>query len=88
MASSPDAPWAGMVPQRGGPRWGRNPVARIRPGHDLFEVARVDRHSRRPNSSEPSASLDEWDRCQRDSPKAVLERYYLTDSLAVPKLSK
>jgi hypothetical protein len=27
---------------------------------DLFEVARVNRRSRRPNSSEPPASVDEW----------------------------
>jgi hypothetical protein len=28
--------------------------------HDLFEVARVDQRSRRPNSAEPPASVDEW----------------------------
>jgi hypothetical protein len=28
--------------------------------HDLFEVARVDRRSRRPDSSEPPATVDEW----------------------------
>ncbi len=28
--------------------------------HDLFEVARVDRRSRRPNSSDPPATIDEW----------------------------
>jgi hypothetical protein len=28
--------------------------------HDLFDVARVDRRSRKPNSSEPPASIDEW----------------------------
>ena len=27
---------------------------------DLFEVARVDQRSRRPNSAEPPASVDEW----------------------------
>jgi hypothetical protein len=28
--------------------------------HDLFEVARVDRRSRKPGSAEPPASVDEW----------------------------
>jgi hypothetical protein len=28
--------------------------------HDLFEVARVDHRSRRPDSAEPPASVDEW----------------------------
>lgn len=28
--------------------------------HDLFEVARVDRRSRRPGSAEPPATVDEW----------------------------
>ena len=28
--------------------------------HDLFEVARVERRSRKPGSAEPSASIDEW----------------------------
>jgi hypothetical protein len=28
--------------------------------HDLFEVARVDYRSRRPNSAEPPATVDEW----------------------------
>jgi hypothetical protein len=28
--------------------------------HDLFEVARVDSRSRKPNTSEPAASVDEW----------------------------
>jgi hypothetical protein len=28
--------------------------------HDLFEVARVDRRSRRPDSAEPPATVDEW----------------------------
>jgi hypothetical protein len=28
--------------------------------HDLFEVARVDRRSRRPDSAEPPATIDEW----------------------------
>jgi hypothetical protein len=28
--------------------------------HDLFEVARVDLRSRKPNSSGPPASIDEW----------------------------
>jgi hypothetical protein len=28
--------------------------------HDLFEVARVDQRSRRPNSAEPPATIDEW----------------------------
>jgi hypothetical protein len=28
--------------------------------HDLFEVARVDQRSRRPNSAEPPATVDEW----------------------------
>lgn len=28
--------------------------------HDLFDVARVDRRSRRPDSDEPPASIDEW----------------------------
>jgi hypothetical protein len=27
---------------------------------DLFEVARVDRRSRKPGSTEPAATLDEW----------------------------
>ena len=27
---------------------------------DLFDVARVDRRSRKPNSAEPPASIDEW----------------------------
>jgi hypothetical protein len=27
---------------------------------DLFTVARVDRRSRRPNSAEPPATVDEW----------------------------
>ena len=28
--------------------------------HDLFQVARVDQRSRRPNSAERSATVDEW----------------------------
>jgi hypothetical protein len=28
--------------------------------HDLFEVARVDRRSRKPDGPEPPASVDEW----------------------------
>jgi hypothetical protein len=28
--------------------------------HDLFDVARVDRRSRRPDSAEPPATVDEW----------------------------
>ena len=28
--------------------------------HDLFEVGRVDSRSRKPNSSAPAATVDEW----------------------------
>jgi hypothetical protein len=28
--------------------------------HDLFAVARVDQRSRKPDSNEPPASIDEW----------------------------
>jgi hypothetical protein len=28
--------------------------------HDLFEIGHVERRSRKPNSSEPPASVDEW----------------------------
>jgi hypothetical protein len=40
--------------------------------HDLFEVARVDRRSRKPGSAEPSATPDEWVAAFKQKRDAIL----------------
>jgi hypothetical protein len=52
-----------------------------RPAHEAAECGLI-------TLNERSGRAGRHDRCQRDSPKAVLEPYYLIDNLAAPMLSK
>jgi hypothetical protein len=42
---------------------------------DLFEVARVDLRSRRPDSDEPPASIDEWVAAFKHKRDAIVTRH-------------
>jgi hypothetical protein len=43
--------------------------------HDLFDVARVDRRSRKPGSDEPPASVDEWVAAFRHKSDAIVANH-------------